>query len=60
MVTNEDELILTPDNLIFLKETFKGRSIIYPRGGHCGNMYYTTNVENMVRYFQKGVLTDEN
>jgi hypothetical protein len=60
MVTNEDELILTPDNLIFLKETFKGRSIIYPRGGHCGNMYYTTNVENMVRYFQKGVLTNEN
>ncbi len=59
LVTNEDELILTPDNLYFLRETFKGRSIIYPLGGHCGNMYYTTNVENMVRYFQEGVLTNE-
>jgi hypothetical protein len=60
MVTNEDELILTPENLQFLKDTFDGRSIIYPRGGHCGNMYYRSNVENMVRYFQEGVLTHEN
>lgn len=59
MVTNEDELILTSENLEFLKETFKGRSIIYPRGGHCGNMYYRSNVGNMIRYFQEGVLTHE-
>lgn len=59
MVTNEDELILTPNDLEFLRETFKGKSIIYPLGGHCGNMYFQPNVENMLRFFKEGVLTDE-
>jgi len=59
MVTNKDELILTPNDLEFLRETFKGKSIIYPLGGHCGNMYFQPNVENMLRFFKEGVLTDE-
>lgn len=59
MVTNEDELILTEDDLEFLRTTFEGKSIIYPLGGHCGNMYYQPNVENMLRFFREGVLTDE-
>lgn len=59
MVTNEDELILTPGNVEFLRETFGDRGIIYPIGGHCGNMYYERNVKNMLRFFEEGVLTDE-
>ena len=59
MVTNEDELILTPENLEFLRETFKGRGIIYPLGGHCGNMYFEPNVKNMLKFFEEGVLIDE-
>jgi len=59
MVTNEDELILTSENIDFLRETFGDRGIFYPLGGHCGNMYYERNVKNMLRFFEEGVLTDE-
>lgn len=59
MVTNEDELILTSENLSYLKDAFKGKSVIYPRGGHCGNMYYKDNIDVMLRFINKGVLLDE-
>ncbi len=48
VVTNKDELILTPANLKFLENTFKGRIKVYPYGGHCGNMYYKENVDYMM------------
>ncbi len=60
MVSNADELILTDDDKSFLKTTFKNNGIIYPHGGHCGNMFYQTNVDNMLRFFKEGVLTNEN
>ncbi len=51
-VTNADDLILTPQNLDFLRETLGDRVKIYPRGGHCGNLTYRDNVDYMVRYFK--------
>ncbi|OQY42353.1 MAG: hypothetical protein B6227_02420 [Fusobacteriia bacterium 4572_74] len=39
VITNEDELILTPDNLEYLKKIMAGKIKIYPYGGHCGNMF---------------------
>jgi predicted alpha/beta-fold hydrolase len=56
VITNEDELILTPDNLKFLKETMAGKIKIYPYGGHCGNMFYKDNVVSMVHYLKRGEL----
>jgi predicted alpha/beta-fold hydrolase len=56
VVTNEDELILTPDNLEYLKETMAGKIKIYPSGGHCGNMFYKENVNLMIRYLKRGEL----
>ncbi len=56
VITNEDELILTPDNLEYLKETMAGRIKIYPSGGHCGNMFYKENVTSMIRYLKRGEL----
>lgn len=49
VVTNQDELILTKENLSYLKRTFKNRLHIYPTGGHCGNMFYQENVEYMLK-----------
>jgi len=54
--TNEDELILTPENLKYLKEVMKGKIKIYPYGGHCGNMFYRDNIVSMVYYLKRGEL----
>lgn len=54
--TNEDELILTPDNLRYLKEKLKGKIKVYPYGGHCGNMFYKENIVSMVDYLKRGEL----
>lgn len=58
-VTNRDELILNDDDFKFLKETFKDRLIIYPYGGHCGNMFYSENVNVMLKYLKEGVFKYE-
>lgn len=60
VVTNADELILNEKEINYLKDTFKGRIIVYPYGGHCGNMFYTTNVKNMLNFFKEGELKNEN
>ena len=51
-VTNADDLILTPQDLDFLRATLGDRVKIYPSGGHCGNMTYRENVEYMIQYFK--------
>jgi hypothetical protein len=53
LMGNEDDLILTPQDLNFLKYVFGSRAKIYPYGGHCGNMSYTENVEYMLNFFKK-------
>lgn len=58
VVTNRDELILTKENIKYLEDVFKGRIIVYPRGGHCGNMYYYENVKNMLNFMRGGNLIE--
>ena len=58
VVTNNDELILTRENINYLKDVFKGRIIVYPTGGHCGNMYYYENVRNMLNFMKGGKLVE--
>ena len=59
-VTNADELILNEKDINYLKDVFKDRLIIYPKGGHCGNMFYKENVDVMVKFINEGVLKYEN
>jgi hypothetical protein len=49
---NEDDLILAPGDIAFLKSVFGSRAKIYPIGGHCGNMSYRENVEYMIKFFK--------
>lgn len=56
MITNEDELILTHEDIDFLRTTFGDRAFIFPLGGHCGNMAYRDNLELLTRWLGKGVL----
>lgn len=60
VVTNRDEIILGEKDFEFLEKTFNKRLIIYPYGGHCGNMYYKTNVDVMLKFLKEGVLDYEN
>jgi hypothetical protein len=53
LMGNEDDLILTPEDLAFLKSVFGSRAKIYPVGGHCGNMTYRENVDYMLNFFTK-------
>lgn len=59
-VTNFDELILSEKDINFLKDVFKNRLVIYPKGGHCGNMFYKENVDVMLKFVNEGVLEYEN
>jgi hypothetical protein len=52
LVTNTDDIILSPDDLKFLKATFKDRITLYPKGGHLGNITHIVNIKNIIHYFK--------
>jgi hypothetical protein len=52
LMDNEDDLILAPEDLAFLKEVFGARAKIYPCGGHLGNLTYSANVYYMIDVFK--------
>jgi hypothetical protein len=52
LMGNADDLILTPEDLAYLKDLFGNRAKIYPSGGHCGNMQYRANVLHLVDFFK--------
>jgi hypothetical protein len=53
MMTNNDDLILAPGEIDFLRDTFGDRATIWPTGGHCGNMEQKDVVAFMVNYFKE-------
>jgi hypothetical protein len=52
LIGNEDDIILLPGEIDYLRDVFGNRATIFPRGGHCGNMAYPPNVKAMVGFFQ--------
>ncbi len=42
---NEDDFLLTNEDLLFLQETFNDRAFIFPYGGHLGNFYHQDNLK---------------
>ena len=51
---NADDVILEPGEIDFFPEVFGDRAIIYPHGGHCGNINYRDNVAQMLQIFTDG------
>ena len=51
---NADDIILEPGEIDFFPRVFGDRAVIYPYGGHCGNMSYRDNVDHMVGVFTEG------
>ena len=52
LMTNQDDFILAPGEIDYLKRVFKSRAKIYPTGGHLGNIDYKDNVEYMINFFK--------
>jgi hypothetical protein len=52
VMTNENDFILTPGELDYLRQLFGERAMIYPRGGHLGNLEYKENLAYMVDFFK--------
>lgn len=48
---NADDFILGKGDLAFLRRTLQNRLTIYPYGGHCGNMDYKENTQDMLEVF---------
>ena len=51
MMHNADDPILQPGEIDTLKSLFSGKIMIYPYGGHLGNMLYKQNVIDMLSFF---------
>lgn len=48
VIGNANDPILNESDLNFLETVFGDRAILYPVGGHCGNIMFTPFVEKMV------------
>jgi hypothetical protein len=54
VLTNEDDIILSRDELGYLKQLFGMRARIFPRGAHCGNIDQKEVAAYMTNYFISG------
>ena len=50
-MTNENDFILSSADREYLKQLFGERTIIYPVGGHLGNLEYVDNMKQMNEFF---------
>ena len=52
LVTNEDDIILAPGEIDYLKGVFGARAHIFPTGGHMGNIKTPQFVAHMIEFFE--------
>lgn len=60
VVHNEDDVILVPGEIDFLRKTFGRRAFIYPRGGHLGNLALAETQADYVGFLTKSLKAAEN
>ncbi|HCX01086.1 MAG TPA: alpha/beta hydrolase, partial [Syntrophaceae bacterium] len=48
VITNEDDFILAPGELDYLRQVFGPRIKTYPSGGHLGNLEYRDNMAFLI------------
>lgn len=52
VITNEDDFILAPGDLDYLRRVFGPRLKVYPRGGHLGNLDYRDNMALLIDWLR--------
>ena len=53
LMTNEDDIILAPGQIEYLREVFGDRAQIWPTGGHMGNLGSRAVTAYVVDYFRR-------
>jgi hypothetical protein len=53
LLTNEDDIILAPGEIEYLRTLFGSRARLFPTGGHCGNLDDRHVVYDMVDFFKQ-------
>jgi len=53
MMTNADDIILSPAEVDWLEAVFGARAKIWPTGGHCGNLTHRVVMAYIVDYFKR-------
>ena len=53
VMANENDFILSKEDLDYLRQLFGERAKFYPRGGHLGNIEYKENLAYMVDFFKQ-------
>ncbi len=51
VLINEDDIILDKDEVDYLRQVFGTRAIVFPHGGHLGNLNQRQVVSSMTNYF---------
>jgi hypothetical protein len=51
-MVNENDFVVTPEEISYLRQIFGTRVKVYPRGGHLGNLEYKDNLDYMVSFFK--------
>lgn len=52
LIHNQDDIIMAPGEINWLRDVFGERAKIYPTGGHLGNVAYKDNIEYMIAFFK--------
>jgi pimeloyl-ACP methyl ester carboxylesterase len=52
VMANQNDFLMSPDDLAYLRQLFGERAKIYPTGGHLGNLEYKENLAYMVDFFR--------
>ncbi|WP_027716517.1 alpha/beta fold hydrolase [Desulfuromonas sp. TF] len=52
VITNEDDFILAPGELDYLRRVFGPRLKVYPRGGHLGNLEHRDNMAFLIDWLR--------
>lgn len=53
LMHNEDDIIMAPGEIDWLKDVFGDRGKFYPHGGHLGNLAYKENISYMINFFKQ-------
>jgi pimeloyl-ACP methyl ester carboxylesterase len=52
LLHNADDIVMLPGEVDYLAGLLGARAVIYPRGGHCGNLDHRDNVAAMVAWLR--------
>lgn len=52
LMHNLDDILVSAEDVAYLEKVFGERAVIYPHGGHLGNLWYPENKEHMLDVFK--------